>query len=123
MRLNELYNKYKDEIEFRCIYIREAHPDNGWRVPANLEDDIHYLEPTTDDERTEVAAVCQVNLDLQMPMLVDAIDNDIEEKYIALPMRLYLVDRDGKLAYCGDPGPFGFDCDSWEEAIKGQLAS
>jgi hypothetical protein len=47
-------------------------------------------------------------------MLIDSIDNDIEEKYISLPMRLYLVGADGRIVYTGDRGPFGFDPDSWE---------
>ena len=123
MRLNEIYNNYKDEIEFRLIYVREAHPDNGWRVPQNLEAKIHVPEPTTDDERTEVASTCQINLDLQMPMAIDSMDNDVEEKYVGMPMRLFLVDRDGVVAYAGDQGPRGFDPDSWEDAIKQQLTA
>lgn len=121
MRLNELYNTYKDQVEFRLIYIREAHPDDGWRAPANLRDGIFYNEPTSDDERTEVAAVCQIKLDLAMPMLVDGIGNDVEGKYVSVPMRLYLVDRDGKIAYTGDLGPHGFNTETWEEVIKQQL--
>ena len=56
MRLNEIYAKYKDSAAFFVIYTREAHPDDGWRVPDNLEANIHYKEPRTDAERTEVAA-------------------------------------------------------------------
>ena len=74
------------------------------------------------DERTEVASVCQVNLDLRMPMLIDSIDNDVDDKYIGLPMRLFLVDRQGTVAYAGDRGPFGFDPDSWQQAIPDELA-
>ncbi len=122
MRLNEIYKKYKDQVEFLAIYIREAHPDDGWRVPVNLQKNIRVKEPTTDEERTAVAATCQIGMKLQMPMLIDSIDNDVEEKYIGIPMRLFLVDGDGKIAYSGDEGPFGWDADSWEEAIKAQLA-
>lgn len=121
MRLNEIYAKYKNDVEFLAIYTREAHPDDGWRVPENLEAKIHYREPRTDEERTEVASVCQIKLDLQMPMLIDTIDNDAEEKYITLPMRLFLVGRGGKIVYTGERGPFGFNPDSWEEAIKREL--
>ncbi len=123
MRLNELYNTYKDQVEFRIVYIREAHPDDGWRAPANLRDAIFYNEPTTNDERTAVASVCQIKLDLEMPMLVDGIDNDVEEKYVSVPMRLYLVDSAGNIAYTGDLGPHGFDTETWEEAIKQQLVN
>ena len=79
MRLNELYETYKDRVEFYLIYIREAHPADGWQVPNNLIEDILYDEPTTDEERTEVASACQINLGIDMPMLVDGIDNDIDD--------------------------------------------
>ena len=122
VRLNEIFAKYKDDIAFMCIYISEAHPDDGWRVQANLDEKIIYKQPTTDDERTEVAAVCQIAMDLKMPYYVDGIDNDVEEKYKSLPMRLYLIGADGKVAFTGDRGPFGFNMDTWVEAIEEQLA-
>ena len=97
MRLNEIYGKYRDQVRFYVIYIREAHPDDGWRVPENLRQNIRFREPRSEAERKAVATLCQINLDLQMPMLVDTIDNSVEESYIALPMRLYLIGRDGKI--------------------------
>lgn len=123
MRLNAIYETYKNDVAIYVIYIREAHSDDGWRTPRNIQQKIHFNEPTTDEERTTIASVCQIELDLKMPMLIDSIDNDIDNKYVGLPMRLYLVDRQGKTAYAGDLGPFGFDPDSWEEAIKEQLAA
>ena len=121
MHLNKIYSQYRNNIHFYVVCIREAHPDDGWRVPENLKSNIHYKEPTTDDERTEVASVCQLNLDLKMPMLIDSIDNDVESKYISLPMRLYLIGVDGRIVYTGDRGPFGFNPDTWEEAIRDQI--
>ena len=118
MRLNEIYAKYKEQVRFYVIYIREAHPDDGWRVPENLRQDIRLREPRSAAERTAVATLCQINLDLEMPMLVDAIDNQVEESYISLPMRLYLIGRDGRIVYTGERGPAGFNPDTWEAAIK-----
>tara|TARA_B100000315_G_scaffold259120_1_gene313728 strand:+ start:2227 stop:2595 length:369 start_codon:yes stop_codon:yes gene_type:complete len=118
VRLNEIYNTYKDQVEFLSIYIREAHPDDGWRTAKNVREGIRYIEPRTDDERTEIATVCQQMMDLQMPMLIDSIDNDAESKYISIPMRLYLVDAAGNLAYVGGEGPFDFKPDEFEAAIK-----
>ena len=43
MRLNDIYEAHKDRVAFYCIYVREAHPDNGWRVPDNLEAGIHVV--------------------------------------------------------------------------------
>ena len=118
MRLNEIFNSYKDDVEFLSIYIREAHPDDGWRSPGNLKQGIRYLEPKTDDERTEIATVCQQMMDLQMPLLIDSIDNDAERKYISIPMRLYVVGSDGNLAYVGGEGPFNFKPDEFEAVLK-----
>ena len=118
MRLNEIYAKYKEQVRFYVIYIREAHPDDGWRVPENLRQDIRFREPRSAAERTAVATLRQINLDLQMPMLIDSIDNTVEEQYIALPMRLYLIGSEGKIVYTGERGPAGFNPDTWEAAIK-----
>jgi hypothetical protein len=122
VRLNELYAKYKNQIRFYVVYIREAHPDNGWQVPNNLIENIIYDEPTTDEERTEVASACQINLDLHMPVLVDRIDNDVDKNYVGLPMRLFLVDCDGKIAFAGEKGPFGWDDEAFEEALRKLIA-
>ena len=122
MRLNELYAKYKDQVQFYMVYIREAHPHDGWRVPNNLIEDIIFDEPTTDEERTEVASVCQIDLDLHMPMLLDCIDNDIDNKYVGLPMRLFLIDADGKIAFSGEKGPFGWDDEAFEKTLKEMIA-
>ena len=121
MRLNEIFERYRNNVEFFCVYVREAHPEDGWRVPENLDANIRFNEPTTNAERTDVAHVCQLAMDLKMPMLIDDIDNAVEEHYKAMPMRLYLVDKDGLITYTGDTGPFGFDPDSWEAAIGGIL--
>ena len=118
MRLNELYNTYRDRVEFFLIYIREAHPANGWQVPNNLIEDVIFEEPTTDEERTEVASACQIALDIEMPMLVDRIDNDVEEKYVGLPMRQFLIDAEGRVVYAGDKGPFGWNDEAFEEALQ-----
>ncbi len=117
MRLNQLHAAYKDQVQFYIVYIREAHPARGWQVPDNLIEDILYDEPTTDDERTAVAAACQIGLDLHMPMLIDGIDNDIDEKYVGLPMRLFLVDGKGKIAHAGEKGPWGWDDMAFEKAL------
>ena len=53
-----------------------------------------------------------------MPILIDTIKNDVEEKYIAHPLRLFLVDADGLIAYAGGQGPMHFDPDGWEAAIN-----
>jgi type I thyroxine 5'-deiodinase len=40
--------------------------------------------------------------------VVDDIDDTTDTKYTGWPERLYLIDRDGRVAYKSCPGPFGF---------------
>ena len=123
VRLNEIYREFKDDIQFYLIYIREAHAADGWQTPQNLYEDIIFDEPTSDDERAEVGHACQIGLDLKYPMLIDSIDNDVDNKYVGQPIRLYVIDPDGILTYVGDRGPRGFDPESWVEAIRQQIAA
>ena len=122
VRLNEIYETHKDNIEFFLIYVREAHPSDGWQTPQNLYEEVVYDAPTSDDERAEVGNACQIALDLKYPMLIDSIDDHVERKYVASPIRLFVIDEAGILTYAGDQGPRGFDPDSWEAAIRKQTA-
>jgi hypothetical protein len=110
-------------VQFFCVYIQEAHPEDGWQVLTNLEQEIVYRQPKTAEERVEIAAACMLELDLELPMLLDAMTNEVDTAYAALPERLYVVDAEGKIAYRGDPGPWGFDADGWEAAIRAQFPS
>lgn len=123
MRLNEIYDTHKNDIEFFLIYIREAHPSDGWQTPQNLYDDVIFDAPDTEDARAEIAGVCQIAQDIQLPMLLDGIDNDIESKYISAPIRLFVIDPGGRITFNGAPGPQGFDPETWNEALKAQTGS
>ena len=113
-----MWERWRDRVSFLVVYIREAHPEDGWVVTSNRADDIRVSDPATLDERVEVAAACAINLQIRMPVVVDDIDDRIACAYGALPDRLYLVDRDGMIAFQGDPGPWGFDPDALETAIS-----
>jgi len=103
-------------VNFFCIYIQEAHPEDGWQVPHNLKDDVVFYQPKSIVERAEVAEVCVLKMDLAMPMLLDDMDNSTDVAYAAQPERLYVI-KDGVVGYQSAPGPFGFDVDGWREAI------
>jgi hypothetical protein len=108
-------------MAFFVIYIREAHPTDEWLVESNEHDNVLYTQPTTMEERTEVASACALRLDLTIPMLIDDLDDSTDRQYYALPDRLYLVGRDGRIVYRGLPGPFGFIVAELEKAIEGYL--
>lgn len=80
-------------------------------------------EPTTDQERREVASLCAANLDLSMLTVIDGVDNAVASAYGGWPDRLYLISTDGRIAYQGGEGPFGFKPKELERAIERELAS
>ena len=109
-------------MRFLTVYVREAHPEDGWIVAENRRSGLAVRDPTTDEERREVAATCAVNLRLDMPMVVDRLDNAVASAYGGWPDRLYLVSRDVRIAFQGGEGPFGFKPHELERAIELELA-
>ena len=103
------------------MYVREAHPTDEWQVESNESEGILFAQPTTLDARSDIAQVCSLKLDLPIPTLIDDMENSTDRKYYALPDRLYLIGRDGRVAYRGGPGPFGFVASELERAIEEYL--
>jgi hypothetical protein len=77
-------------------------------------------EPKTDEDRRAVASTCALDLRMRMPMVVDAVDNAVASAYGGWPDRLYLVDRDSRIAFQGGEGPFGFKPEELERALERQ---
>jgi len=116
--LNALYKEYRDRVAFHVIYIQEAHPIDAWQVNDNLKDDVLVKSTTTAEERDRVADVCLAKLGIELPALIDESDNRVERAYTAWPDRLYVVDRDGRIAYKSAAGPFGFKPADVAETLK-----
>lgn len=103
------------------VYIREAHPLDGASPMGGGAYPI-VEDPTSYEERKGVAEVCMTKLALEpMPALVDGIDDAVNLAYAAWPERLYLIDFDGVVAYRGGPGPYEFEPDELEAAIREEL--
>jgi hypothetical protein len=49
-----------------------------------------------------------VKLGIKFPALIDEISNPTEVAYTGWPDRLYVIDREGRIAYKSDAGPYGF---------------
>ena len=88
---------------------------------TNLQQQILYAQPKTDEERSAVAGACMIDMQLEMPLLLDEMTNEVDSAYKALPERLYLIDAQGRIAFRGGPGPFQFDPGEWERAIEAHL--
>ncbi len=118
MRLNGIYEEYKDRVRFFCVYIQEAHPTDGQQSVGNLADRIFFEQPKSVEEREALAQVCVLRLNLRMPMLLDNMSNEVDRLYAALPDRLYLLDENGVVVYRSTVGSPGFDVEAWNTAIR-----
>ena len=116
-----MYDKYGKDVEFYVVYIREAHPTDGRQAAENIKSGVLIKQPTTLEERLSVATQMCAKLEISIPTLIDNLDDKVGQAYNGWPDRLYLVSRDGKIAYQGGPGPRGFRPEELETAIKKEL--
>ncbi len=116
-----MYEKYKDRVEFLLVYVREAHPTDGWQVPANERAGVLLPAAKSIEQKEEHATACVRKLNIRFTTLIDGMDNKVELDYSGWPDRLYLVAKDGRIAYKGGPGPGGFHPNELEAAIGAEL--
>ena len=116
----ELYRTYGEQVQFYVVYITEAHAVDG-RSPIR-SGDVLVEEPVNLEERFGVAEVCATKMEIkEIPTLIDGMDNAVGAAWQGHPDRLYLVGKDGNVAYHGGRGPFGFLPDELEKAIQLEL--
>ncbi len=115
-----MYDRYRDQVEFLVVYLKEAHPADGWSMQVNPK--LRYVkDPVTETERFQVANSCMLDLAIKIPCVIDSMDNSTMQAYNAFPDRLYLIGKDGRIAFKGGPGPWGFKPDELEAAIEAEL--
>ena len=101
--LQSLQTEYGDRAHFVMVYTREAHPTDGFGgVLGRVED------PKTNEERAAVARKARLQLRLPFLVLVDSIEDPVTTRWAGWPVRAFVVDTDGKVAYAGAQGPWGF---------------
>lgn len=99
------------------MYVREAHPTDGWRMESNDRAGVALAQPTDKAGRIGAATQCCARLEMKMPVLVDEIDDRVGNAYSGMPDRLYVIDRDGRVVYKGGRGPFGYKPGEMEQSL------
>lgn len=115
--IEKLYERYKDRANFYLIYVREAHPSDGWWMQSNQRVGIDLTQPKDNHQRRTIAQTCQKHLELNIPFLVDTIDDRVGSVYSGMPNRLYIIDQQNKIAFRNARGPFGFHARQLEQAL------
>jgi len=117
--LEALHQRFHEQVAFFVVYIKEAHPENGWVLESNRSEKIAIQDPTTLDQRAQAAGTCAARLKIRIPVLLDGPDDRVATAYGGWPDRLYLIDKQGRVAFQGGEGPFGFKPEELERAIEG----
>ena len=113
MSLRDLYAQYSGQAQFLVVYIREAHPVDGWDIGGERR--LH--DPKTIEERRGVAGMCEAALQYGIRTYVDEMDDAVMTSYAAWPERLYLIGVEGRVVYASGRGPQGFRPGELKEAI------
>lgn len=134
MRFLPVYKKYREDVEFMMIYVREAHPTDKWwlaetkfmrllSVMSNDHPSYDLREPESIEERRAAATSCQAKLLEDMPVYVDNMDNKVDLTYVAWPTRVYFLDKDGRVRYDSGLGPYGLSPEDLEEQLSRYLGN
>jgi iodothyronine deiodinase-like protein len=113
-----MYGQYKDRAAFYVVYIMEAHPIDAWTDDDNEKAKIVVASAKSEAERCATAETCVTKLSMQIPPVIDDLNNSTEIAYTGWPDRLYVIDAEGRVAYKSKPGPYGFKPDEVETALK-----
>ena len=97
MSLQSLFEAYHEEIQFLMIYIREAHPVDGWWFGHGLVSrmirfyspltSFRIHDPKTIEERRTAAKQCQGALQFGIKTYVDDMEDSVSKAYAAKPTR------------------------------------
>ena len=78
---------------------------------------VSFAQPKSNAERFAVAEKCGARLEINMPLVVDEIDDRVGRAYSGMPDRLYVLNPAGKVVYKSGRGPFGFKPGEMENAL------
>ena len=110
--LNDIYERYRKNVDFYMIQIREAHASDVWPI-GNI---VSVKEHRTLEERLEAANKMIQGTDLKIPVLADTMDNNFLKLYSPWPFRFFVI-VDGILKLVGMPKEARYDTTDLVECL------
>ena len=120
-RLVQLKSRWGQTADFYLVYGREAFPqESEW--PAPVPDGKQVSNPTTVEQRCQVARRFQESVSEVVPILIDDLNDTAMNRYDAYPFRVYAIDTDGKISVPSAKGAAGFattlsEIEAWLENL------
>lgn len=103
--VRKLSEKYGDRLLFLLVYIREAHPGNGFSTKKIREE--HAVQDVNlFPNRASLALRFGKESQFRFPIFVDSMDDLQAFQWGAWPSRLFVVDRENKVVYADQQGPW-----------------
>ena len=101
--LQRLLKEYDGLVQFLLVYIAESHAVDEWPVGELIVKKQHR----TLEDRIQACKECIQDFGLEMPTVVDTIENDFHETYSCWPIRFYCI-QEGNLDYIARCTPLTF---------------
>ncbi|CAG8555376.1 17267_t:CDS:2 [Funneliformis caledonium] len=83
--LNDIYRRYRNHIDFYMIQIREAHASDVWPIGEILS----VKEHRTLSDRMTAATVMVRETQLEIPVMIDTMDDTFLKLYAPWPFRFF----------------------------------
>ena len=115
--VENVQQRFGDQANYLMVYVREAHPEDGWKMESNTRAKVAVKQPTTLAERIVVCEQFRERLKPTIPVVVDQVPDLVGHLYSGMPARMYVIDTNGKVAYKSGRGPFGFRVGEMEQAL------
>ena len=103
--ISKLNSQFGNRYQFVFVYIREAHPSDGWKYGEKYPS---VVDPTSTEIRQNVAVRLARKFELNFPIVIDETNDQAAVAFSAWPARLFVVDQQGLIQYRGDVGPWGY---------------
>ncbi|CAG8517080.1 9447_t:CDS:2 [Racocetra fulgida] len=114
--LNDIYNRYKADVDFYLIQIKEAHASDVWPI-GNIVD---VKEHHTLSDRLAAAREMATKTKLEIPVLADTMNDTFLKLYSPWPFRFFVV-VDGTLKLVGMPKDARYDTTDLVECLDDLL--
>ncbi len=117
--LKKAWTEFHDRADFRLVYIKEAHAEGDWQSTINQKDGIDLPPARSFQEKRAHAELCVRKLSLPFTsVVVDGMDGAAEKAYSAWPSRVYIVGRDGRVAFDSRLGEQDFHPAEFEASLR-----
>ena len=99
--------EYAGRVKLVIVYMKEAHPTDGWSIGVNNMDGTARADAKSIEERTAAARkLLELNpANSEAQVLLDSMDNTLATAYEAMSSRLYVIHKQ-KVVYQGKVGPY-----------------